>query len=84
MAKAAARQSNATHHLPGRIGSIAGSSAARPVIIGLISFRPRKPIENDRGDVQDDEREHDVEPYFVDVARAVGRVDADQPASGPA
>ena len=31
----AARQISATHHLPGRIGSIPGSSVARPVIIGI-------------------------------------------------
>ena len=33
-----------------------GSSAARPVIIGLVSCLPRKPVEDDRGDMQDDQR----------------------------
>ena len=37
-ANAAARHSNATHHLAGRIGSTPGSSAIRPVIIPLSSF----------------------------------------------
>src|SRR5205085_8893640 len=41
-----------------------------------------KPVEDDGCNVQDDEAEDDVEPGFVQVARLVGRVAADQPGQG--
>jgi hypothetical protein len=37
----AARQITATHHLPGRIGPMPGSSLLRPVIIGPVRRLPR-------------------------------------------
>ena len=79
MAIAATRHSSATHHLPGRIGSAAGSSAAVPVIIGPISFLPSdQPVEEDRGDVQADEDQQHVEEIVVQVGDLFGRVEADE------
>ena len=84
MPSATARQISATHHLPGRIGAVPGDRARpRPVIIGLVRCLAAQAVEEDRRDVQDDEREHDIEPQFVDVARLVRRVELTRVASGP-